>query len=218
MSEKKILIAVPCMDQVPAQFASSLAMLQKGANITAVAFQISSLIWTSRDALATKAIQSEADYMLWLDSDMVFEPDTLLRLLEHAAPDTIVTGMYFRRVQPYSPVLYDKIDIDEAGKVSTEQTKEVPEGLREVAGCGFGCVLTPVDALLDVLASYQQMFAPITGLGEDLSFCLRARQCGYKIVVDPSIPLGHVGYQVITKPFYEAFRRQKNDTRDIGKD
>lgn len=209
MSETKIMIAVPCMDMVPAQFASSLAMLQKGDNITAVAFQISSLVWTARDALATKALQSDADYILWLDSDMVFEPDTLLRLLEHAAPDTIVTGMYFRRVQPYSPVLYDKLDIDEDGKVETEQTKEIPEGLQEKAGCGFGCVLTPVDAFAEVIASCRQLFAPIIGLGEDLSFCWRARQCGYKILVDPSIPLGHVGYQVITKPFYEAFRRQK---------
>ena len=217
MSETKIMIAVPCMDMVPAQFASSLAMLQKGDNITAVAFQISSLVWTARDALATKAIQSDADYILWLDSDMVFDPDTLLRLLGHAAPDTIVTGMYFRRVQPYSPVLYDKLEIDEGGKVETEQTKEIPEGLQEKAGCGFGCVLTPVDAFVEVIASCRQLFAPITGLGEDLSFCWRARQCGYKILVDPSIPLGHVGYQVITKPFFEAFRRQ-NDTRDIGKD
>ena len=67
MSDKKIMIAVPCMDMVPAQFASSLAMLQKGANITAVACQIGSLVWTARDALASQAIKSEADYVLWLD-------------------------------------------------------------------------------------------------------------------------------------------------------
>lgn len=209
MSDKKIMIAVPCMDMVPAQFASSLAMLQKGANITAVAFQIGSLVWTARDALASQAIKSEADYVLWLDSDMVFDPDTLLRLLEHAAPDTIVTGMYFRRVQPYSPVLYDKLEIDDEGKIETEELKDIPEGLKEVAGCGFGACLVPVEALMDSLTIFHQMFDPITGLGEDLSFCWRARKCGYKIVVDPSIPLGHVGYQVITRPFYEAFRRQK---------
>ena len=204
----KILIAVPCMDLVPAQFASSLAMLRKGEHETALATQISSLIYTARDSLASKALQMEADYMFWLDSDMVFAPDTLLRLLEHAAPDTIVTGMYFRRVQPYTPVLYDQVDVDEDGKIHTHELTEVPEGLTEVAGCGFGCVLMPVQAIVDVMVKHGALFAPVIGMGEDLSFCWRARDCGYKIVADPSIPLGHVGYQTITKLYYEAFRRQ----------
>ena len=43
------------------------------------------------------------------------------------------------------------------------------------------------------------MFAPINGVGEDLSFCWRARQCGYKIWCDPSIALGHEIRTIITK-------------------
>ena len=47
----KTLIAVPCMDSVPSQFAQSLAMLQK-VDECAIAFQIGSLIYTSRNELA----------------------------------------------------------------------------------------------------------------------------------------------------------------------
>ena len=65
----RILIAIPSMDQVPAQFAASLAMLRKTEE-TAVAFEISSLIYTARNTLALKAIEHKADYILWLDSDM----------------------------------------------------------------------------------------------------------------------------------------------------
>ena len=106
----KILIAVPCMDQVPAQFAQALATLNKVDGECLVAFQIGSLIYHSRDALARKAIECEADYILWLDSDMVFPPDTLAKLLEDRESGDIITGLYFRRVHPFSPVLFDKLE------------------------------------------------------------------------------------------------------------
>jgi hypothetical protein len=95
----KILIAVPCMDQVPAQFAQSLATLNRVGECL-VAFQISSLIYTARDELAKKAIELEVDYVLWLDSDMVFGADTLQRLLNNRERG-IITGLYYRRVSPF---------------------------------------------------------------------------------------------------------------------
>ena len=71
---KKILIAVPCMDQVPAQFAHSLATLTsygiEGYDIS-IWFNLGSLIYTSRNAIAKKAIMDEADLVMWFDSDMV---------------------------------------------------------------------------------------------------------------------------------------------------
>ena len=55
-----ILIAVPSMDTVPAVFAQALSMLHKVGNC-AIAFQVGSLIYTSRNALATRAIEMGAD-------------------------------------------------------------------------------------------------------------------------------------------------------------
>ena len=108
----RILIAVPCMDQVPAPFCQSLAMLRKVGDCV-LSMQMGSLIYTSRNSLAMKAIQTEADYVLWLDSDMVFEPDTLERLMKTLTENNldIVTGLYFRRVPPYSPVLFDMLEM-----------------------------------------------------------------------------------------------------------
>ena len=105
MERKKILIAVPCMDQIPARFAQSLVMLQSNEQ-TVVCFQIGSLVYHSRNDLAKRAIEMDADFIFWLDSDMVFAPDVLERLLKHFEnPDVdMVTGVYFRRVAPFSPV------------------------------------------------------------------------------------------------------------------
>lgn len=204
----KIFIAIPCMDQVPAQFAQSLATLQKNGECV-VAFQMGSLIYHSRDSLARKAIECEADYIFWLDSDMVFAPDTLTRLLEDRESGDIISGLYFRRVQPFSPVLFDRLDIDSGSKCEWTSFEKVPDEIFPIGGCGFGCVLMRTDILYEIASRFGALFAPIGSVGEDLSFCWRARQCGYKIVCDPSITLGHVGHHVITKEFFEAFSKRK---------
>lgn len=202
----KVLIAVPCMDQVPAQFAQCLATLGK-VDKTIVAFQIGSLVYTSRNDLVQIAIKQGCDYIFWLDSDMMFPPDALVRMFKSLEHGDIVSGLYFRRVAPFTPVIYDKLDIDDTGCHYTEP-KEIPDGIFEVAGCGFGCVLMPTDIMLDVIEKYGSPFTPINGIGEDLSFCWRARQLGFKIVCDPDIPLGHVGHHVITRELYEAVKQR----------
>ena len=108
---RKILIAVPCMDQLPAQFAHSLATLTSyGIEDTQISvwFNLGSLIYTSRDQIAKKALLDEADLVMWFDSDMVFNPDTLKRMLEHIDNGAdMVTGIYYRRTQPFSAVAFD---------------------------------------------------------------------------------------------------------------
>ena len=59
-----------------------------------------------------------------------------------------------------------------------------------------------------VFAKYGQMFTPIANCGEDIAFCWRARACGYKILADPSISLGHVGHTIITKEFFDKYQLQ----------
>jgi GT2 family glycosyltransferase len=211
-----ILIAVPSMDSVPAVFAQSLAMLEKVGDC-AIAFQVGSLVYTSRNDLALKAIRMGADFVLWLDSDMLFEPDTLKKLMKTLMDNNLdmVSGIYYRRIAPYTPVLLKKLEINESGKCESEGFKETPVNLFEVEGCGFGCVLMKSKVLFDVIAHYQDAFTPMETVGEDLAFCIRARNLGYKIYADPGVSLGHCSHQIITKKFYEAFiqasKERKND-------
>lgn len=201
----KILIAVPCMDQVPAPFCQSLAQLQKVGDCV-LSMKTGSLIYTSRNSLATTAIQSEADFVFWLDSDMVFKPDTLIRMMDTLKKNDldILSGLYFRRVPPYSPVLFDKLDIDGV-KADYSEYSKIPDDLFEVGACGFGCVLMKTDVFFDVQSKFGNMFAPIGNNGEDVAFCWRARQCGYKVFCDPSVICGHVGYSVVDDQFFKAF-------------
>ena len=213
MKDKKIMIAVPCMDMVSARFAQSLATLKKVGTCT-VSFLMGSLIYDSRNRLAGMAVQMEADYILWLDSDMVFQPDTLERMMkvldEHPEVD-VLSGLYFRRGHPFTPVIFSKLEIDENGNLDFADYNDVPDELFEVAGCGFGCVLMRTEMLLDIAAKEHggMWFSPLAGAGEDCAFCMRARENGYRIFCDPSIDLGHMGYAPITKAFYHAIKNEE---------
>ena len=203
----KILIAVPCMDQVPFTFAQSLAVLEKIGECK-LAMKAGSLIYTSRNSLAMMAIQMDADFVFWLDSDMVFKSDTLARMMDTLKKNDldILTGLYFRRVPPYSPVLFDKLE--QNGEITEfSEFNKIPDELFEVGGCGFGCVLMKTDVFFDVQSKFGNMFAPMGNNGEDVAFCIRARECGYKIYCDPSIVCGHVGYSVIDDQFYRVFQK-----------
>ena len=198
----KVFIAIPCMDTLSAKFAQCLVNLvnHKRDFDVEVGFHIGSLVYDSRNKLAERAINSDADYVLWLDSDMTFVPDTLDMMLDTLKTNNyeILTGMYFRRRPPFTPTLFEELRILPTGTV-TKEFDDIPDAIFEVAGCGFGCVLMSRNVLWNVFCQNGNMFSPINGVGEDLSFCWRARRCGHKIYCDPTIALGHEIRTTITK-------------------
>ena len=198
----KVFIAIPCMDTLSAKFAQCLVNLvnHKRDFDVEVGFHIGSLVYDSRNKLAERAINSTADYIFWLDSDMTFMPDTLDMMVAELEANNyeMLAGMYFRRRPPFTPTLFKTLNISKMGVVS-EEFDEIPDEIFEVAGCGFGCVLMKRNVLWNVLCQHGYMFSPIDTVGEDLSFCWRARQCGHKIYCDPTIALGHEIRTIITK-------------------
>lgn len=202
----KILICVPAMDMVATGFCQSLAMLQKSGHEVSIMFQVGSLIYDSRNRLAKQALKMGADYTMWFDSDMIFEPDTMRKLL--ADDKDIVSGMYFRRSHPYSLVAFDELDIEN----KKFNDAEIPTELKVVGGVGFGCVLMKTEVLFNVAAKFGCWFDPINGFGEDLSFCWRARECGYEVYLDPKVSCGHVGHVVVTEAMSRAIQEEiKNE-------
>jgi GT2 family glycosyltransferase len=69
----------------------------------------------------------------------------------------------------------------------------------EVAGIGMACVLIHTRVFRKVRQKFGNNFFPIGYNSEDTSFMWKARKCGFKIFVDPTIPIGHVGQYVFRK-------------------
>lgn len=209
----KTLIAIPCMDMMHTEFCRCLLGMEKGPDVQ-VTFCQSSMVYDARNTLAAIAIDGGFDRVLWLDSDMSFDADLLHRLGEHLdLGKDCVCGLYFSRKSPIRPVIYKALYLSQEGgkpKANADSFDEYPrDDIFPVAGCGFGAVLMTTAMLRRVQTASGLPFFPASGFGEDLSFCLRATQLGFKIWCDSSIKLGHVGASVFDEALYRQSKEEK---------
>lgn len=203
----KYLIAIPCMDMVHTEFMRSLLQLKKVGDCKYTLSQ-SSLIYDARNTLAKRAVTEGYDRVLWLDSDMSFEPDLMERLAARLDEGKeMVTGLYFTRKAPIRPVIYK-----ECGYFTMEDNSVKPvaiwyddyprDDIFQVQACGFGAVMMTTDLIKKVGEKFGMPFAPMLGFGEDLSFCGRVQEVGSTMWADSTIKLGHVGLGTITESVF----------------
>lgn len=199
----KTLIAIPCMDMVHTPFMKSLLGLDRVGD-TRFAISCSSLIYDARNTLAKQAVTENYDRVLWLDSDMDFNPD-LLKMLSKDMDEgrDLVSGIYFKRRAPVKPVIYKEVGYfhheDEVTPIAVSYEDYPRDSIFPIEGCGFGGCLVSADLIKKVADKYGLPFSPIMGFGEDLSFCMRAKTIGAEMFCDSSVKLGHVGLGTITE-------------------
>lgn len=146
---------------------------------------------------------SEADWLWFCDTDMVFDPDTMHRLVARAVQmDLTVLGALCVIVTADGPI--PTMFIDDPDTVTRVLLDWEPDQVVEVAATGTGCLLVHRCVLekmhADAGGSANAWFGfdvvhSETGkewaLGEDVSFCLRARKSGFAINVDTTCHVGH---------------------------
>lgn len=214
MSLPKVAICLPTFDHVHTGFAMSLAAMctAPDARLTIINHR-SSLIHKSRDALVAEALKSEPDYVLFLDSDLVFPPFTLGRLL--SLDKDIVGASYIRRTSPHELLVKPLPGV---------QRTVINGGVHEVALVPTGCMLVKADvfrklgrpyfrspsfernhATPPILREYMNDDMKPCTVGEDTWFCAAARAAGYSIWWDADLTMdvGHIGEHIF-KPVLHA--------------
>lgn len=178
-----VLVAVPCMDMVAADFAFSLARLTGRGTPTMIVLDTrsSDVAW-SRNEAVRQALAGPYTHLMQLDSDMHFPADTLERLLSHGKP--IVGATYVRRCEPYGLL------------GAFERPAET--GLIEALELPAGCLLINVAALRKLdWPWFKWEYGDKVGerIGEDIYFCRKARDEGLRVYCDMDLSreLGHVG-------------------------
>ena len=216
----KIMIAIPCLAKIDTAFVQSLISLDKTGLDVAVQFCEGSLIYDARNILTNIAIKAGFDRVLWVDSDMLFERDTLQRL--NARMDDgreYVSALAFQRRAPYRPVIYSQIAMlqDDDGRELPTITvyEDYPENdIFDIAGSGFGCVMTSVDLLRNVRDKFGLPFSPRLGFGEDVTFCMMAQEVGTTLWCDSSVKVKHIGTIHVDEDLYRETKNaiQHNNT------
>ncbi len=158
-----------------------------------------------RNAIVQDAIRSYCTHLIMMDTDQVYHPETITRLLAH---DLDVCGcLVYRRYPPFDPLMMK-------GEINKYQTiKEwEPNSLVEVDATGTGCLMFKMEVFQKMMAPWFRVRESDTGtvVGEDIGFCSDLRQAGYKIFVDTSIPAGHLSQLQITEGTWRLYNRLKN--------
>jgi hypothetical protein len=164
-----------------------------------------SAIDCARHRMASDALAQGFDELMWIDSDIVFNPDDVDKLRRHELP--LVCG------------IYPKKGCRQFACTFLPETRRIVFGVHgcgmEILYCGFGFTLTRREVyetmqqrleLPDCNRRFKEMtlvpyFAPLVEgageqawyLGEDYAFCERARRCGFRVMADTTIRLWHIG-------------------------
>lgn len=172
--------------------------------------------WSSaRNMAAQTGVDNSdsTDGIVWVDSDIVLEADSVLKMLVNVLKHRLdfVTGVYHKKAPPYEPVIFGYED-DVDSYLTVEQYPVDPPQLLAIGACGFGFVWTSTK-LLKAISEMKDfnpdvgMWFPDTrdmpvgwrgpdgrpGMGEDFSFCDKARRAGYQLYVDTGCLVEHMG-------------------------
>lgn len=207
----KTLVAIPHMDMVPFSFMMSVMRLMN-VDETQITDRGSSLIYDARNRMAGQAVSQGYDRILFIDSDMVFKPDLLIKLSRDLDEGReYVCGLFFSRKPQFEPVIYKTLEYNTIDGIKPEMKLDKyldypRDEVFEIAGSGFGAVLMTTDLINRVGEKFGYPFSPVMGLGEDLSFCWRVQQLGVPMYCDSRVKVGHAGILTVTEDTYLSTR------------
>lgn len=225
-----VFLSTPCYGGVCLQaYAQSLLRLQKacmehGVQLMLDTTENESLVHRARNlSVARFMAKTTADYFLFVDADIHFEPEAVLRLI--ASGHDVSCAVYPKKVvmwnQAEDAVLRgDKRDLNKLSSALVMNFKnaqsQIINGFTEVLDGPTGFLLIKREVFTKMFEKYPElnckndhqnrdlddycavfdcMIDPDTRryLSEDYAFCRRWQMMGGKIFADVTTTLGHVG-------------------------
>ena len=165
------------------------------------------LIANARNAIVARFLASAATDLLFIDADVAWEGDELIRLAEH--PVDCVAGIYRYKKEPesYPLVLLDDGTDPRNAATGLLRVALVPAGFLKLSRASLERMTTYyADRRYQRTATEEAFCLFDCGLkeghywGEDYFFCRRWRDIGGDIWTDPSLTLHHWGFIDTEKP------------------
>ena len=172
-----------------------------------------SIISDARNKQVARFLDSDYSDLMFIDSDIVWKPDDLLRLIGRKEP--LVAATYQRK---------NEAKVSFAIKFGPEIVRK--KGLIAVERVGTGFMRIKRSCLEELIAAYPdfKLSSPSMGktdnyyalfdnsivdgeyVGEDFTFCNRWRALGGQVNIDPAITLTHLGTASYNKPITDFLK------------
>jgi hypothetical protein len=220
LAGKRVFVGLPAYDfKVSLKLAVSLARFAQAAPAHGIDIHIGSVCGCSvvsraRNLLVRDMLDSNADYLMFIDSDINFEPEHILRLMAWAEDPKKGIIAAVPRVRDVRKTYIADLDHDVDGSLTMNNM-----GLVRGKRVATAFMLIQRQVFVDMMATHpdwsyldQRCNKQVPAvfdfkltdegyIGEDFLFCDRARELGYEVWIDPTIPLGHMGVQEYTGHF-----------------
>ena len=209
MEKSRCIVLVPYLTHVEPACERGLRELER-RGIEVRRYASTAAVDRTRSEAASAALREGYDELMWIDSDITFDPDDVARLRSHDAP--IVAGVYAKRGRGGLAVHLEpgarELRVGEGGGVVAVRyvgagflmtRRHVYEDVARVfslpvCNARFGAPLVPY--FLPMVIADDGAPGGYWYLGEDYAFGERARQAGHVTLVDTTIRLGHIGAYV----------------------
>lgn len=200
---RKVMIGTPCYDgRIDVWYANSLVTTvkmaeERGVEITPMWVSFDALIQRARNDTVQIALEMGVDDLIWIDSDIEWNPEWFYKLLDY--PEDIVGGTYRK-----------KGDVEQYVLRQTQKRPIVQEtGLVEVDGLGTGFVKMSRKSLQWLWDNSKEYIDPKDGkerrmifdvviehgdmVSEDIHMFNTLSRGGFKIWMDTAMTCNHIG-------------------------
>lgn len=190
-------IAIPCPTRtMTRETGMSLANLVKPMFGNAMPISPDGLeVGEARNECVRQALKLGCEAILFIDYDVAVPANALVKLLSLDTP--IAAGVYHLKQVPSYPLIFVK------GWSGAFQDYEIGD-LIEADGAGMGCTLIRTEVFKKIKPPWFRTIPGyidenpsliLGGMTEDIYFCQKAQDAGYKIIVDTEIQCGHVDWR-----------------------
>lgn len=152
----------------------------------------------------------QGDWLLQIDSDHEFDPDTLMRMLQYFEGQKldVLVGCYVFKHEPFNPVLFKHVGGEYKAMIEWG-TEEMPRSsirLLPIDAAGAGALLVRRSVFDRIHKEFGQMpfskFPPY--FTDDFAFFERCRRLGIKSWAAPLIDFGHLRVQSVGLRDYDS--------------
>jgi len=234
IKKPSLYIAMPCYDMVKINTMISMVKLIAQLTHAGIKMEVNTMkspyIAYARNILTARFMKSDYDYLLFVDSDVEFEPECPLRML--VAQKDIVCTPYRIKTKDPAQVKYTTTVKD------TQNVPILPGGLIEILQGPAGMMmihrrvfeklmkerpdleiktqqhkdLFPKD--LKIFSFWDCTFKDGIWTGDDIAFCNLARSVGFKLHANIESPLTHHGSYGYQGKYGEGFKIKEDNEKE----